>query len=104
MRTPLVQQNYTKAEQSAVSAASNAFNAQLDAHAQAFGNKHYDAKWHVFDPTPTWNRVIDAPTQFGVQNATCWNADGNSCLFYNNFHPVSLLVRTNGVLLTDENL
>lgn len=32
-------------------------------------------------------RVLDNPAEYGYRDATCMNADGSSCVWWNNLHP-----------------
>ena len=41
----------------------------------------------VVDQTPIYSNILDDPKSHGAPNATCYNDDGYSCLWWNNFHP-----------------
>ncbi|KAI1333235.1 hypothetical protein F5Y16DRAFT_407165 [Xylariaceae sp. FL0255] len=37
--------------------------------------------------TPSFTTVLSDPTAYGAPDATCYNSDGYSCLWYDNYHP-----------------
>lgn len=42
----------------------------------------------VFDTTSYFQAVMDDPTSYGLDSdITCMNADGTSCVWYDNYHP-----------------
>lgn len=41
----------------------------------------------VVDTAPAFNEAVQNPKRFGAKDATCWNADGVSCLWFNDYHP-----------------
>lgn len=41
----------------------------------------------LIDTSVAFQTAIDDPTAYGAPNATCYNSDGTSCLWYNNYHP-----------------
>ncbi|KAK6535440.1 hypothetical protein TWF694_001900 [Orbilia ellipsospora] len=46
-----------------------------------------DSQFWYYDTTGIFNQAINDPTAYGAPNATCFNSDGTSCLWWNNFHP-----------------
>ncbi|VUC25796.1 unnamed protein product [Clonostachys rosea] len=48
---------------------------------------HDDVKGQVFDTAPAFRRALKSPETYGAPNATCFNADGVSCLWTDYFHP-----------------
>jgi phospholipase/lecithinase/hemolysin len=49
----------------------------------------------VVDIYPKFALTLDNPTVYGAVNSTCFNADGKTCLWWNDYHPG--LVLQNGV-------
>ncbi|KAF7894173.1 hypothetical protein EAF00_007687 [Botryotinia globosa] len=43
--------------------------------------------YYVFDTQVPFNTTPDAPATYGATNATFFNADGTTCLWYNDLHP-----------------
>ncbi|ROW04209.1 hypothetical protein VSDG_00939 [Cytospora chrysosperma] len=41
----------------------------------------------LIDTSIAFQTAIDNPTAYGAPNATCYNSDGTSCLWYNDYHP-----------------
>jgi phospholipase/lecithinase/hemolysin len=41
----------------------------------------------IFDTTTPFETVINDPTAYGAPDNLCYNADGVSCIWYNNYHP-----------------
>ncbi|ROW17097.1 hypothetical protein VPNG_01397 [Cytospora leucostoma] len=41
----------------------------------------------LIDTSIPFQTAIDNPTAYGAPNATCYNSDGTSCLWYNDYHP-----------------
>ena len=41
----------------------------------------------VIDTSIPFQTAIDDPTAYGAPNATCYDSDGTTCLWYNNYHP-----------------
>lgn len=39
------------------------------------------------DTQAPFNTAINNPTAYGAPNAVCYNANGVSCLWWNNYHP-----------------
>lgn len=64
-------------------AAIASWNTQLTQKADAFATKHSDAVVKVVDTQPAFNDLLDA----GGDAATCYNEDGITCLWFNDYHP-----------------
>jgi phospholipase/lecithinase/hemolysin len=41
----------------------------------------------LFNTTGVFDRVLDDPEAYGAPDATCYNGNGVSCLWWNDFHP-----------------
>ncbi|KAL1866429.1 hypothetical protein VTK73DRAFT_4734 [Phialemonium thermophilum] len=41
----------------------------------------------VVDTTVPFNTAINDPKAYGAPDATCYNSDGKSCLWFNDYHP-----------------
>lgn len=41
----------------------------------------------IIDTTTPFLTAINNPTAYGAPDATCYNADGKSCLWFNDYHP-----------------
>ena len=63
------------------------YNDLLKSRADTFVKNHDDATVVVVDTQAPFNKVLDSPADYGANNATCYNEDGKSCLWYNDYHP-----------------
>ncbi|EXM14401.1 SGNH hydrolase superfamily [Fusarium oxysporum f. sp. vasinfectum] len=63
------------------------YNNLLSQHLKDFKAAHSDVKTWLIDTTASFNKALDAPTQYGAPDATCYNGDGKSCLWFNDYHP-----------------
>lgn len=63
------------------------YNALLTAGRNAFVAANPGVFAPVIDVLPGFNVVLDNPTAYGAANSTCYNADGVSCLWWNDYHP-----------------
>ena len=43
----------------------------------------------LYDSWSFMTDVLDNPTEYGFQDATCINEDGVSCVWWNDYHPSS---------------
>lgn len=41
----------------------------------------------LVNTTTAFQAVIDDPTTYGAANATCFDDDGTTCVWWNNYHP-----------------
>lgn len=71
----------------AIKAAVLHYNDLLAAGANAFIAANPGVYAKFIDVLPKFNLVLDAPTVYGAANSTCYNADGVSCLWWNDYHP-----------------
>lgn len=63
------------------------FNGLLTAAAATFNSANSGSTVYVYDTTTPFMTAINDPTAYGAPNATCYNSDGVSCLWWNNYHP-----------------
>ncbi|TEY68313.1 hypothetical protein BOTCAL_0120g00100 [Botryotinia calthae] len=73
----------TSSEASVISA----YNTELSARVSAFKTANSGITTYVFDTQVPFNTALNAPATYGATNATCFDADGMTCLWWNNFHP-----------------
>lgn len=62
---------------------SNLLAGNLDNFASS--NAGVNAK--LVNTTTPFQTVLDNPTAYGAANATCFDDDGTTCLWWNNYHP-----------------
>jgi phospholipase/lecithinase/hemolysin len=41
----------------------------------------------MFNSTPVFEEVLNNPSAYGAPDASCYNSNGVSCLWWNDFHP-----------------
>lgn len=63
------------------------YNDLLTSGLTNFTSVNDDVTAQIIDTSVPFQTAIDDPTEYGAPNATCYNADGTSCLWYNNYHP-----------------
>jgi hypothetical protein len=63
------------------------FNTQLANVILNFSSTHSDAVIASVDTQTPFNTALSNPTVYGAPDATCYNANGVSCLWWNNYHP-----------------
>jgi len=63
------------------------WNSQLPTRVSAFLTANAEANITLVDTQGPWNTVIADPKSYGAPDATCVNANGKSCLWYNSYHP-----------------
>ncbi|RAL07132.1 SGNH/GDSL hydrolase family protein [Aspergillus homomorphus CBS 101889] len=66
-----------------VKAAVEHWNTILKEKAEALNRKYSDVTVKVIDTQPVFNGLLDS----GGAAAECWNSDGVTCLWFNDFHP-----------------
>jgi phospholipase/lecithinase/hemolysin len=85
-RTPLDLTD-TAADQASIAAAVVTYNNLIANNLATFKSSNSEVKAWIYDTAPPFNTVLDNPTAYGAPDNTCVNADGLSCLWYNNYHP-----------------
>lgn len=85
-KTPmmLAQAADSRAQESAVIAQ---YNTLLATRLAVFKAVNSGVTAVVVDTSVPFNTAIANPTAYGAPDATCYNADGTSCLWFNDYHP-----------------
>jgi len=65
----------------------SAWNDELNLTAQNFGQGHPSSSITLVDAHAAFTVVLDNPAGYNAPNASCWNNDGKSCLWYDVLHP-----------------
>lgn len=73
--------------QTTLKAAIQTYNKLIADHAAAFSAANPTAQAQVVDIFPKFDLILDSPTTYGAVNASCWNEDGKTCLWWNDYHP-----------------
>jgi phospholipase/lecithinase/hemolysin len=64
-------------------AAVKQYNDALKSRVAKFAAANPQAKTHVVDTTVPFMKAIDNPKAYGADNATCYDASGTKCLWWN---------------------
>ncbi|KAH6847833.1 hypothetical protein B0I37DRAFT_415545 [Chaetomium sp. MPI-CAGE-AT-0009] len=86
-RTPAVLEGSDESQQQVEAAAIAKYNDALTAGLAAFTTKNTGITSKIVDTTAPFNTALDNPTKYGSPDATCYNGDGKSCLWFNDYHP-----------------
>lgn len=70
-----------------LAAAIKQYNDLINSNLAAFKAKNSGVTSWVVDTTAPFDKAINNPTAHGAPDATCYNADGVSCLWFNDYHP-----------------
>ncbi|KAJ8065015.1 hypothetical protein OCU04_007318 [Sclerotinia nivalis] len=73
--------------QTAYTASIAAWNALVKSTATEFQSERSGTIVTVIDTSIPFNTAINNPTAYGAPNAGCYDTNGVSCLWWNNFHP-----------------
>ncbi|KAF4457697.1 cellulose-binding GDSL lipase acylhydrolase [Fusarium albosuccineum] len=63
------------------------YNSHLTSKLNAFKAANSGVKATIVDTSVAFNKAINNPTAYGSPDATCYNSDGVSCLWFNDYHP-----------------
>ncbi|KAH8198379.1 hypothetical protein TruAng_007476 [Truncatella angustata] len=85
-QTPLMLANDASSEASLVSAIST-YNNFLSTKLATFKSNNSGVTAWLVNTTVPFMEAINNPTAYGAPNATCYNSDGVSCLWFNDYHP-----------------
>ncbi|KAL2015160.1 hypothetical protein VTK56DRAFT_6192 [Thermocarpiscus australiensis] len=85
-RTPLMLAEPVESQE-AEAAAIDKYNNAIASRLQAFKTKNGGVVATIVDTAVPFNTALDNPTAYGAPDATCYNSDGESCLWFNNYHP-----------------
>jgi hypothetical protein len=63
------------------------YNDLIAERLEAFEAANEGVTAKIVDTAPPFNTAIDDPKAYGAPDAVCFAADGNSCLWFNDYHP-----------------
>ncbi|OCL03758.1 carbohydrate esterase family 16 protein [Glonium stellatum] len=63
------------------------FNSLLSSRVSSFASANSGVNAIVVDTQAPFNLAIQNPTTYGAPNASCYNSDGKTCLWFNDYHP-----------------
>jgi phospholipase/lecithinase/hemolysin len=63
------------------------YNNLISTSLASFKSKNSGVTSWVVDTTAPFNEAINNPSRYGAPDATCYNSDGKSCLWKDNYHP-----------------
>lgn len=85
-RTPAMLEQSAEAQQGGAAAIAK-YNDAIATRLEAFTSQNGGVTAKVVDTTVPFNTALDHPTEYGSPDATCYNEDGTSCLWFNDYHP-----------------
>lgn len=85
-QTPLMLANDAASEASLVSAIAT-YNSLLASKLATFKSQNSGTTAWIVNTSVPFYQAINNPTAYGAPDATCYNSDGTSCLWFNNYHP-----------------
>lgn len=68
-------------------AAITEYNGLLASNLANFTASNTGVKANLVNTTIAFQTAIDDPQAYGAANATCFDDDGTTCLWWNNYHP-----------------
>ncbi|KNB10584.1 hypothetical protein FOXG_10745 [Fusarium oxysporum f. sp. lycopersici 4287] len=63
------------------------YNSKLASKLSAFKKANSGVKTLLVDTSVSFKKAINNPKAYGAPDATCYNSDGKSCLWFNDYHP-----------------
>lgn len=63
------------------------YNSLLASNLANFTASNTGVTADIINTTTAFQTVIDNPTAYGAANATCYDDDGTTCIWWNNYHP-----------------
>ncbi|KAF4447065.1 hypothetical protein F53441_9364 [Fusarium austroafricanum] len=63
------------------------YNRMLAIERIRFEHRNPGSKVLIVDTWKAFNKAINDPKKYGAPDATCFNSDGKSCLWFNDYHP-----------------
>lgn len=63
------------------------YNSLLASNLANFTASNAGVTADIINTTTAFQTVIDDPQAYGAANATCYDDDGTTCVWYNNYHP-----------------
>ncbi|KAK4237012.1 carbohydrate esterase [Achaetomium macrosporum] len=85
-RTPVMIGQGTEAQEGEKTAIDK-YNRAIATRLAAFKTQNSGVTAKVVDTTVPFNTALDNPTAYGAPDNTCYNSDGKSCLWFNDYHP-----------------
>ncbi|KAI9642191.1 hypothetical protein NHQ30_008993 [Ciborinia camelliae] len=79
------------AVQASLATAISQYNAAIMSRVAAFKAANAGSTTWVYDTQTPFLAAINNPTAYGSVDSTCINADGVSCLWWNNYHPGQII-------------
>lgn len=73
--------------QTTLKAAIQTYNGLVVAGKNAFKAANAGVYAEVVDIFPKFDLILDNPTTYGAVNSSCYDADGKTCLWWNDYHP-----------------
>ncbi|KAJ5795763.1 CAZyme family CE16 [Penicillium psychrosexuale] len=64
-----------------------AYNSGLQSMISDFKSNHTDTTIVLYDTWSFMPKILDDPQAYGFPNATCFNKDGTSCIWWDHYHP-----------------
>lgn len=69
------------------------FNTALSNYASNFERTFHDSTVWIVDTHSAFLVALNDPIAYGAANASCYDADGVTCLWWNNYHPAEAIHR-----------
>lgn len=63
------------------------YNTLLTAAIEGFAKNATGVKTWIVDTAPAFRTPVANPSAYNATDATCFNADGVTCLWFNDYHP-----------------
>lgn len=63
------------------------YNGMLASRLSNFTAANKGIRGVVVDTQAPFNAALSNPTKYGSKDATCYNSDGKTCLWFNDYHP-----------------
>ncbi|QSZ29920.1 hypothetical protein DSL72_004438 [Monilinia vaccinii-corymbosi] len=79
------------AVQASLAHAISQYNAAIASRVAEFQAAHPGSATWVYDTQTPFLAAIKNPTAYGAADATCFNSNGVSCLWWNNYHPGQII-------------
>lgn len=85
-RTPAVASSGADVQASEAKAIKQ-YNNALTTRLATFTQKNTGVDARILDTWVPFNAALDNPFRYGSPDASCYNGDGVSCLWFNDYHP-----------------
>ncbi|KAF4997577.1 hypothetical protein FGRMN_3782 [Fusarium graminum] len=67
------------------------YNSQITSRLKAFKKTNPGVKGIIVDTSVAFKKAIANPSAYGSPDALCYNEDGESCLWFNDYHPATAI-------------